>query len=324
MGRSGTEADQGKDATGVAFGSFAVVLGLWLISATFVFGSIAWVAAALAKGPDDPGGWALIGSSTFVAVLVPTLVAWTGLGGILLTGWADRRIWRPRLRCRDPSRVESGRLTPLWDEVFERAGIHRDAYLLQVSDRPVQNAFAVGDGVITLDQGILGLTDPELKAIIAHELGHHVRRHTASNALGLWFGLPARAMLIVLMSLVLSMLRGAGSIRGCGCSFFYIGLLILLLVPTAALYLLLGGANLLLRLLDRKAELEADSYAAAVGYRSELGRALASLLEIYGDPEPAPALSPERLSSTHPPFADRIAALEAGPDRGPRSGKMDG
>lgn len=309
--RTGTKGGQGKDATAAATGSFAVVFGLWLISAAFVFGSIAWIVAAVAKEPGEPGGWVLIGDPLFVTVLAPLLIAWTAVGGFLLTGWADRRVWRPRLGCRNPSPVEAGRLVPLWDRVFDRAGISRDAYLLQVSDRPVQNAFAVGDGVITLDQGILGMTDPELQAIIAHELGHHVRRHTASNALGLWFGLPARALLVALMSISSGMIRSAGSIRGCGCSFVYVGFLVLVLIPTVALYLLLGGADLLLRLLDRRAELEADAYAAGIGYRQELTRALSSLLEIYGDPEPAATLSPTRLNSTHPSFADRIAALEA-------------
>lgn len=311
MGGRRRRVDQRKDATAAAAWTFAVVAGLWLISAVFVFGSVSWVVAAVAAEPGHPGGWALLEEPVFFQVLAPLLAVWTGIGGLLLTGWADRRVWRPRLGCRDPVPAEAARLTPLWDEVFERAGIHPDAYLLQVSDRPVQNAFAVGDGVITLDQGILGMGEPELKAIIAHELGHHVRRHTATNALGLWFGLPARALLVLLMTISLGLIRSSGAIRGCGCSLVYIGFLIIVLIPTVALYLLLGGASLLLRLLDRKAEFEADTYAAAIGYREEMSGALASLLEIYGDPEPAPALSPERLNSTHPPFSDRIAALEA-------------
>lgn len=180
-----------------------------------------------------------------------------------------------------------------------------------MSDRPVQNAFAVGGGVITLDRGFLGMYDQALKAIIAHELGHHVRRHTTANGLALWFGLPARGLLIALITVTFGMVQGAGSIRGCGCSLIYISLLVALMIPTVVLYLLLGGADLLMRLLDRKSELEADAYAASIGYREELVDALAALKEVYGDPEPGPRLSAARLTSTHPSFTDRIAAVEA-------------
>lgn len=308
--RGSAKPDQGKDATAAAFGSFMVVAGVWLLSAAFVFGPLAWVVTALAVDADRPdaSGWALLAEPVFTWVMGSALVIWTAIGALLLTGWADRRVWRPRLGCRDPSPGEAVRLTPLWDDVFNRAGIDRNAYLLQVSDRPVQNAFAVGDGVITLDQGILGMSDPELKAIIAHELGHHVRRHTAANGLALWFGLPARTLLILLMAISFGMIRTAGSIRGCGCSLIWISLMVVVLIPTAALYLLLGGADLLLRLLDRKSEMEADAYSASIGYRDELVAALAVLKEIYGDPEPGSRFSVARLASTHPSFSDRITA----------------
>lgn len=87
----GQRPDQGKDATTAAFGSFEVVFGLWLISAVFVFGSVAWIVAAFAADPDRTGGGTLIGTPVFNWVLAGLLAVWTAAGAVLLTGWADRR-----------------------------------------------------------------------------------------------------------------------------------------------------------------------------------------------------------------------------------------
>jgi Zn-dependent protease with chaperone function len=178
-----------------------------------------------------------------------------------------------------------------------------------MSDQPVQNAFAVGDGVITLDQGILTMDDADLKAILSHELGHHVRRHTQVNGLAVWFGAPARIFYGILLFLVFGLIRVAGLLSGCSLALIVFMAALVLAVPAIALFLLLGIAQLLIRLLDRKSEFEADLFAAEIGYRQEMVGALAELREIYGDPEPNKPWSPARLGSTHPPFTDRIGAL---------------
>src|SRR5690606_27869380 len=103
----------------------------------------------------------------------------------------------------------------------------------------VQNAFAVGDGMITLDQGILAMDDGDLKAIIAHELGHHVRRHTQVNGLAVWFGAPARILYGVLLFLIFGLLRLAGAISGCNVAVLVMMFALLLAVPAIALFLLL-------------------------------------------------------------------------------------
>lgn len=305
----GEIGDQGKDATGSAWASLPVVFGIWLVSVAFVFFPVSLLLTDWVSDTQYSNLLNLMKEPVFVAIFGGSVGLWTLVAPLLLTSTADRLVWMRRLGCRELTPSESGRLDPLWQEVFQRARIHPDAYRLKMSDQPVQNAFAVGDGVITLDQGILEMDDADLKAIMAHELGHHVRRHTQVNALAVWFGAPARILYGVLLFLVFGLIRIAGSLSGCSWALLFLLFALMLAVPAIALFLLLGIAQLLIRLLDRKAEFEADLFSAETGYRVEMIDALAELREIYGEPEKNKPWSPARLGSTHPPFTDRIEAL---------------
>ncbi len=305
----GAIGDQRKDATASAWAGLPVVAGIWVVSIGFVF----FPASLLLTGWLGGSGFAsandLIKDPLFLPVLAGSVGVWTLIAPLLLTPSADRVIWMRRMGCRELEPGERDRLVPLWREVFARAGIHPDAYQLKMSDQPVQNAFAVGDGMITLDQGILEMDDADLKAILAHELGHHVRRHSQVNMLAVWFAAPARTLYGLLVLLVTGLIRISGMFSGCNVAFLVLLLGLVLAIPAIVLFLLLGIAQLLIRLLDRKSEFEADLYSAEIGFRFEMIDALAELREIYGEPEPNKPWSPARLGSTHPPFTDRIAAL---------------
>lgn len=306
----GLRAGQGKDATGSALARVPVLLAIWLVSVAFVFFPLALLITEWFGEPANSSLAALVREPLFELCFLAGVGLWTAAGALVLTGWADRNIWMKRLGCRNPGPDEGSRLEPLWQEVFGRAGIDPGAYRLQMSDQAVQNAFAAGDGVITLDRGILKMDDGDLKAIIGHELGHHVRRHSQVNVLALWFGAPARMLYGLLLFLVLGLIRLAQAISGCSWSLLIIAAAVILAVPAIALFLLLGLAQLLIRLLDRRAEFEADQYSAGIGYRNEMIGALTKLREIYGEPEKNRLWSPARLNSTHPSFTDRISALD--------------
>jgi len=151
------------------------------------------------------------------------------------------------------------------------------------------NAFAAGVlpgfRAVFVTTGLLRqLTAPELRAIVAHERGHHRRRHVTLRL--------GSVVLFVAPWLVATATGVPGGFRA--------GLLAL--VPAVLLICWLG----------RWTEYDADAYAA----RRIGGPPLASALErVHGDTRP----SAERrrltgLLSTHPPVDRRLAKLSGGAD----------
>jgi heat shock protein HtpX len=213
------------------------------------------------------------------------------------------------------SREEAPRLYEVMERLAAKANLPIPK--LYMIPQPAPNAFATGrnpsHASVAVTQGLLELmNDDELEGVIAHELSH-VRNYdilTSSIAatlagaitwiarMGFWFG-------------------GGGSDRerGGGLS----ALLMLILAPLAALLLQLG--------ISRQREYQADaSGAQMVGYPNGLISALEKLgaynKRIPMDVPPSTSalmiVAPlsagqifSSLFSTHPPLADRIAALRS-------------
>jgi heat shock protein HtpX len=213
------------------------------------------------------------------------------------------------------SREEAPRLYEVMERLAAKANLPIPK--LYMIPQPAPNAFATGrnpsHASVAVTQGLLELmNDDELEGVIAHELSH-VRNYdilTSSIAatlagaitwiarMGFWFG-------------------GGGSDRerGGGLS----TLLMLILAPLAALLLQLG--------ISRQREYQADaSGARMVGYPNGLISALEKLgaynKRIPMDVPPSTSalmiVAPlsagqifSSLFSTHPPLADRIAALRS-------------
>jgi heat shock protein HtpX len=213
------------------------------------------------------------------------------------------------------SREEAPRLYEVMERLAAKANLPIPK--LYMIPQPAPNAFATGrnpsHASVAVTQGLLELmNDDELEGVIAHELSH-VRNYdilTSSIAatlagaitwiarMGFWFG-------------------GGGSDRerGGGLS----ALLMLILAPLAALLLQLG--------ISRQREYQADaSGARMVGYPNGLISALEKLgaynKRIPMDVPPSTSalmiVAPlsagqifSSLFSTHPPLADRIAALRS-------------
>lgn len=152
------------------------------------------------------------------------------------------------------------------------------------------NGLAAPDGRIFLTRGFLNaynqgqVTDEEMASVIAHELGHvalgHVRRRmidfSGQNAV-------AMAMAMVLNRI----LPGLGAV-------------------------IAGGlVTMLAARLSRADEFEADAYAAALLTKAGIGTGpQKSLLAKIGHLTGARGAPPIWIAS-HPPTADRIAAIEA-------------
>ena len=75
------------------------------------------------------------------------------------------------------------------------------------------------------------------------------------------------------------------------------------------LFLLLGGTILLMRIIGRRTEFEADSYAQDLGMGREMSSALALLMKAYPEEDPENETFLDRLTRTHPRLDDRIARL---------------
>lgn len=212
------------------------------------------------------------------------------------------------------SREQAPRLYAVMERLAAKANIPMPK--LYLIPQPAPNAFATGrnphHASVAVTQGLMELmNDDEMEGVIAHELSH-VRNYdilTSSIAatlagavtwvarMGFWFG------------------GGDDRNRGSG----LVGLLMLILAPLGALLLQLG--------ISRQREYQADaSGARMVGHPYGLISALEKLgaynkripmnippttsaLLIVAPLSPRQMLS--GLFSTHPPLADRIAALRA-------------
>jgi heat shock protein HtpX len=210
------------------------------------------------------------------------------------------------------SREQAPRLYAVMERLASKANLPMPK--LYLIPQPAPNAFATGrnpsHASVAVTQGLLELmNDDELEGVIAHELSH-VRNYdilTSSIAatiagaitwvarMGFWFG------------------GGDDRNRGSGIA----GILMLFLAPLAALLLQLG--------ISRQREYQADaSGVKMVGHANGLISALEKLgaynkripMDIAPTTSALMIVQPlsaremfSSLFSTHPPLADRIAAL---------------
>lgn len=207
------------------------------------------------------------------------------------------------------------RLTPLpegslRDRLFrlaQHAGFHaRDIFVMDGSKRSRHsNAFFTGVGrfrrIVLFDTLIEQLTEPELEAVLAHEVGHYRRRHVlkilAVSAAGTLVGFRVVAWLADLPPFAQAFGFAAGEAT-----------------PTLLLAALLGGTvsfwlTPLWNLFSRRYEFEADRFAAqALGDPEPMVRALRKLdRENLSNPAPHPFYSAFYYS--HPTSPEREHAL---------------
>ena len=178
------------------------------------------------------------------------------------------------------------------------------------------NAYFTGFGrarrVVLFDTLLARLSAAEIEAVLAHELGHFRLRHVPRRfALMFGLGLAAFALLGAMsahdgFAAAFGIATAAGAPRDA-----VVLLLFVLLLPA------LGRLVLpLLASMSRRHEFEADAYAAAQASGAELSSAL---LRLHADN--AATLTPDplyvRLRYSHPPAAQRLAALRAREGGGP-------
>jgi heat shock protein HtpX len=274
----------------------------------------------------------------FVAVLVVVLPrAYLPLvlliaGGFLFVNYffSDRIALRA-MRGHEVSPRQAPELHQLIDRLCALADMPKPRVAISDSDLP--NAFATGrnqqHAVVCVTTGILRrLSEPELEAVLSHELSHVAHRDVAVMTIASFLGILAG--LVVRYSFYAGAFGGGGWGRS-NDNRDNTGAMILLVVLASAIVYLISF--LLTRALSRYRELSADRAGAIlIGRPSTLASALVKvsgemariptrdlraaepLNAFFFAPALAPGFSFSSLFHTHPPLQrrlDQLARLEA-------------
>jgi heat shock protein HtpX len=272
----------------------------------------------------------------FVGVLIYLIRSWVLValiaGGFLFFQYFfSDRIALYAMRGQEVSPQQAPELHQLIDRLCALADMPKPR--VAISDSDIPNAFATGrnqkHAVVCVTTGILRrLSEPELEAVLSHELSHVAHRDVAVMTIASFLGILAG--LVVRYSFYAGAFGGGGWGRSNN-NRDNSGMVILLVVLASAIVYALSF--LLTRALSRYRELSADrSGAILIGRPSTLASAL---VKVSGDmariptrdlraAEPlnafffAPALAPgfsfSSLFATHPPLQrrlDQLAQLEA-------------
>ena len=252
---------------------------------------------------------------------------------------------------RRPAPAEQRRLDLVWARVLGRADVSEQRFRIWVVDLADVNAHCVGRDLICVTTGALAeLGDRELSGVLAHELGHHLRMHTAAAAFLVWVLLPLQAVALIGSGLALPV---AALARRVSEHEFGPGLKRRALLALSRIETLLRAffaapgmlAFAVKNAASRRAEYQVDAYAVDLGFGPEL----LSALRWFEACAPPPRLSAENAPlspakpdlpkplvpgprrarhaavrvprPTHPPLerrmariAARIAARETGPE----------
>lgn len=210
-----------------------------------------------------------------------------------------------------PKGPEGRLLTAYWNEVCSRADVDPNKYRLYIQYKDELNAFALGHNRVVVMIKSLAEFDPdEMKALLAHELGHIIHRDTTysmtqyaiSTAYAWIFHIFNLG--IFLLTFIYNILRFIPIINWIAFLFILITLFIQVFV-----YILNFILDFFLLLLipfgSRRQEYRADRYAYELGY----GKPMLSVLEKfrrYGDTYGLKS----QLISSHPPHYKRIHKIE--------------
>jgi heat shock protein HtpX len=253
----------------------------------------------------------------------PGMLLFGGIGLVtnFIMYWFSDRIALRAHRARPVTRAEAPTIYAIVEWLTERAGMPMPR--VYVIPSAAANAFATGrnpsHAAVAVTEGILDiLSEPQLEAVLAHELSHVKNRDiliaTIAAAVA---GLVSTIGHVMQWGLMLGGLRGGDDRRGGGLA----ALAWIVVAPIMALLIQLA--------ISRSRELGADASGAALcGHPENLAAALARLeqgqqVRPYEFAGPATAhlfiVNPLRgaaatfmnLLSTHPPIEERIRRLQA-------------
>lgn len=202
------------------------------------------------------------------------------------------------------------RLIPLVEIVFEKAKKRTpsmvDEIHLKIIHDESPNAFAIGRKTICITDGLLKLSDNEIMAVFAHELGHIAYHHSTIQLLIGGGNLMISGILLII-KVVCWLITGFFTIMGIGTKSVWATILMSIFggLYTVSIWLWTKFCMLFLMWSMRQNEFIADEYAYQIGY----GETLASVLDRHMCAKPENGLL-KALYSTHPNSDDRVAKLQ--------------
>lgn len=201
------------------------------------------------------------------------------------------------------------RLIPLLEIVFDRAKRRNPTMVnsirLKIMHDATPNAFAIGRKTICVTEGLLELSDQEIMAVLAHEVGHLVYHHSALQLL-IGGGNLFITGLLLLVKAICWMITGICTLVGLTTRRFW-GVLLLTVfgsLSSALIWLWTKFCTIFLRWSMRQNEYIADEYAFYLGF----GQTLASVLDTSLSSNPENGLL-KALYATHPSNEDRVSRL---------------
>lgn len=203
------------------------------------------------------------------------------------------------------------RLIPLLEIVFEQAKEKTPSMInsirLKIIHDQSPNAFAIGHRTICVTDGLLNLSDNEIMAVFAHEVGHLAYKHSAIQLLIGGGNLFISGCLLIIKAVCWMITAICGLVTGIATRSFFAGVFATLAasISSALIWLWTKFCMLFLMWSMRQNEFVADEYAYSLGY----GAILASVLDRHMCSAPDNGLL-KALYSTHPHSDDRVARLQ--------------
>jgi len=235
--------------------------------------------------------------------------------------WASDKLVLRMNHARVATREEFFDLYTITENLAITAGLPKPK--LYVIDDPAPNAFATGrdeeHAVVCATTGLLAmLTRPELEGVIAHELSHIKNRDMLLMTIAVV--LAGFVAIVADIFMRMSMFGGRSDNRQANALFMILAVVGIILAPIAAKLIQLAVsrrreylADASGALLTRYPEGLATALEKIAGYASPMKTANVATAHLFiSNPFGAKKGGigwAERLFSTHPPVADRIAAL---------------
>lgn len=203
------------------------------------------------------------------------------------------------------------RLIPLLEIVADKAKHKNPSRIrsihLKIIHENAPNAFAVGRRTICVTDGLLELTDEEIMAVLAHEMGHLVYGHSTIQLLIGGGNFLISGCILLIKAICWGFTAVCGMIAGVVSNNFWIGAVSAVFsgISVAAVWVWTKFCSLFLMWSMRKNELLADRYAFDLGFGDALARVLDGALR-----SPPENSLLKALYSSHPHTDDRIAQLQ--------------